>query len=147
VMAETGQILRLMPEEPKPDLPASPHGEGMIVRLRDLDRLRELIEPYVTDSSADYRYDALPHMPAAERAEAEEIIARIGMLDPTLAALQEKLLGLLGEIEVFYREVLDRERARGARADPEELRQAQDILAALERYRSQVTGLKPGDVD
>jgi hypothetical protein len=136
-----------MPEEPKPDLPASPRGKGMIVRLRDLDRLRELIEPYVTDSSADYRYDALPRMPAAERAEAEEIIARIGTLDPTLAALQEKLLGLLGEMEVFYREVLDRDRTRGAQADPEELRQAQDILAALERYRSQVTGLKPGDVD
>jgi hypothetical protein len=136
-----------MPEEPAPDLPASPHGEEMIARLRDLDRLRELTEPYVTDSGADYRYDALPRMPAAERAEAEEITARIGPLDPTLAALQEKLLGLLAEIEVFYRGVLDRGQARGARAGQEELRQAQDILAALERYRSQVTGLKPGDVD
>jgi hypothetical protein len=130
-----------------PEPLADPRRDQMIVRLRDLDRLRELAEPYVTDSSADYREDALPRMPAAERGEAEEIIARIGTLDPTLAALQEKLLGLLAEMEVFYRDVLGREQARGAQADPEDLRQAQDILDAVERYRNQITGLKPGDVD
>jgi hypothetical protein len=117
----------------------------MIVRLRDLERLRELTEPYVTDSSVGYREDALTRMPAAERAEAEEIIARIGTPDPTLAGLQEKLLGLIAEMDVFYRDVLDRERR--AQADPEDLRQAREILAALERYRSQISGLKPGDVD
>jgi 23S rRNA A2030 N6-methylase RlmJ len=117
----------------------------MIVHLRDLERLRELTEPYVTDSSAGYRDDALTRMPAAERGEAEEIIARIGTPDPTLATLQEKLLGLIAEMNVFYRDVLDRERARGA--DPEDLRQAQEILTALERYRNQITGLKPGDTD
>jgi uncharacterized membrane protein YccC len=117
----------------------------MIVHLRDLERLRELTEPYVTDSSAGYRDDALTRMPAAERGEAEEIIARIRTPDPTLATLQEKLLGLIAEMNVFYRDVLDRERARGA--DPEDLRQAQEILTALERYRNQITGLKPGDTD
>jgi hypothetical protein len=117
----------------------------MIVHLRDLERLRELTEPYVTDSSADYRDDALTRMPAAERGEAEEIIARIGTPDPTLATLQEKLLGLIAEMNVFYRDVLDREQARGA--DPEDLRQAQEILTALERYRNQITGLKPGGTD
>ena len=50
-------------------------------------------------------------------------------------------------MDVFYRDVLDRERARGARADPEDLRQAQEILTALERYRNQITGLKPGHTD
>ena len=119
----------------------------MIVRLQDLERLRELAEPYVTDSSADYREDALTRMPAAERAEAEEIIARIGALDPTLATQQEKLLGLVAEMEVFYRDTLDRERARGAQTDPKDLRQTQEILAALERYRNQIIDLKPGDVD
>jgi hypothetical protein len=119
----------------------------MIARLRDLERLRELVEPYVTDSSADYREQALPRMPAAERAEAEEIIARIGTLDPTLAGLQEKLLDLIAEMDVFYRDVLARERARGAQADPEDLRQDQEILAALERYRNQIADLNPGDVD
>jgi hypothetical protein len=119
----------------------------MIVHLRDLERLRELTEPYVTDSSAGYRDDALTRMPAAERGEAEEIIARIGTRDPTLATLQEKLLGLIAEMNVFYRDVLDRERARGARADPEDLRHAQEILTALERYRNQITALKPGGTD
>ncbi len=130
---------------PEPELPASPRRDQMIVHLRDLERLRELTEPYVTDSSAGYRDDALTRMPAAERGEAEEIIARIGTPDPTLATLQEKLLGLIAEMDVFYRDVLDRERARGA--DPEDLRQAQEILTALERYRNQITGLKPGGTD
>jgi hypothetical protein len=130
---------------PEPAPPASPRPDQMIAHLRDLERLRELTEPYVTDSSVGYQEDALTRMPAVERDEAEEIIARIGTRDPTLATLQDKLLGLIAEMNVFYRDVLDRERARGA--DPEDLRQAQEILTALERYRSQITGLKPGDTD
>jgi len=131
----------------EPGLPGSLRRDQMIARLRDLERLRELVEPYVTDSSADYREQALPRMPAAERAEAEEIIARTGTLDSTLAGLQDKLLDLIAEMDVFYRGVLARERARGAQADPEDLQQDREILAALERYRNQVTGLNPGDVD
>ena len=134
-------------EEPTPDRPASPRRDQMIVRLQDLDRLRDLTEPYVTDASADFREDALPRMPEAERAEAEQILARIGILAPTLAALRQELLGLIAEIDVVYRDVLDREQARGAQADSEELRQARDTLAAVERYRNQITNLKPGDVD
>jgi hypothetical protein len=86
-------------------------------------------------------------MPESEGAEAEEIIARTGALadPPTLAALQQELLSLIAEMGVFYRDALNREQARGAQADPEELRQAQEVLAALEGYRSQITGLKPGD--
>jgi len=118
----------------------------MLARLQDLDRLRDLTEPYATDSRADVREDALPRMPEAERAEADEIIARIGALaPPTLAAIQQELLGLIAEMEMFYRDVLDRERARGAQADPAELRQAEEVLADLGRYRNQITGLKPGD--
>ena len=117
----------------------------MLARLQDLDRLRDLTEPYVTDSRVDVRANALPGMPESERAEAEEILARIGILAPTLAALRQELLGLIAEIDVVYREVLDREQARGAQADPEALRQAQEVLAALEGYRSQITGLEPGD--
>jgi hypothetical protein len=64
---------------------------------------------------------------------------------PTLAALQQELLSLIAEMDVFYRDVLNREQGRGAQADREELRQAQEVLAALEDYRSQITGLKPGD--
>ena len=57
--------------------------------------------------------------------------------------MQHELLSLIAEMDVFYRDVLNREEARGA--DPGELRQAQEILAALEGYRSQITGLEPGD--
>ena len=119
----------------------------MLARLQDLDRLRDLTEPYITDSRANIQENTLPHMPAAERAEAEEIIARTGALvdPPTLAVLQQELLSLIAEMDVFYRDVLNREEARGAQADPEELRQAQEVLAALEGYRSQITGLEPGD--
>jgi hypothetical protein len=119
----------------------------MLARLQDLDRLRDLTEPYITDSRANIQENALPHMPEAERAEAEEIIARIGALvdPPTLAALQQELLSLIAEMDVFYRDVLNREEARGAQADREELQQAQEVLAALEGYRSQITDLKPGD--
>jgi hypothetical protein len=119
----------------------------MLARLQDLDRLRDLTEPYITDSRANVQENALPHMPEAERAEAEEIIARTGALadPPTLAALQQELLNLIAEMDAFYRDVLNREEARGAQADPEELRQAQEVLAALEGYRSQITGLEPGD--
>ena len=119
----------------------------MLARLQDLDRLRDLTEPYITDSRANVQETALPHMPEAERAEAEEIIARTGALvdPPPLAVLQQELLSLIAEMDVFYRDVLNREEARGAQADPEELRQAQDVLAALEGYRSQITGLEPGD--
>ena len=119
----------------------------MLARLQDLDRLRDLTEPYITDSRANVQENALPRMPEAERAEAEEIIARTGALAAplTLTALQQELLSLIAEMNVFYRDVLNREEARGAQADPEELRQAQEVLAALEGYRSQITGLKPGD--
>ena len=136
-----------MPEEkPRPG-PARLHRDQMLARLQDLDRLRDLTEPYITDSRANVRENALPHMPEAERAEAEEIIARTGALvdPPTLAVLQQELLSLIAEMDVFYRDVLNREEARGAQADPEELRQAQEVLAALEGYRSQITGLEPGD--
>jgi len=119
----------------------------MLARLQDLDRLRDLTEPYITDSRASIQDNALPRMPEAERPEAEEIMARIGARagPPTLAALQHELLSLIAEMDVFYRDVLNREQARGAQADPEGLRQAQEVLAALEGYRSQITGLKPGD--
>jgi hypothetical protein len=119
----------------------------MLARLQDLDRLRDLTEPYITDSRANIQENALPHMPEAERAEAEEIIARTGALAglPTLAVLQQELLSLIAEMDAFYRDVLNREEARGAQADPEELRQAQEVLGALEGYRSQITGLEPGD--
>ena len=136
-----------MPEEkPRPGL-ARLHRDQMLARLQDLDRLRDLTEPYITDSRANVQANALPHMPEAERAEAEEIIARTGALldPPTLAVLQQELLSLIAEMDVFYRDVLNREEARGARADPEDLRQAREVLAALERYRSQITGLEPGD--
>jgi hypothetical protein len=132
---------------PEAELPADPRRDQMIARLRDLERLRELTEPYVTDSGAGYREDALTRMPAVERADAEEIIARIGTVDPTLATLQDRLLGLIAEMDVFYRDVLDDEQAQGAQADPEVLRHAREILAALERYRDQITGLKPGGTD
>ena len=59
--------------------------------------------------------------------------------------LQQELLSLIAEMDAFYRDVLNREQARGAQADPEELRQAQQVLAALEGYQGQITGLKPGD--
>jgi hypothetical protein len=72
-------------------------------------------------------------MPEAERAEAEEILGRIGELAPTLTALQQELLSLLAKLDVVYRDVLDREQARGAQADAEELRQARDTLVAVER--------------
>ena len=136
-----------MPEEkPRPG-PARLHRDQMLARLQDLDRLRDLTEPYITDSRANVQETALPHMPEAERAEAEEIIARTGALAalPTLAALQQELLSLIAEMDVFYRDVLDRERARGAQANPAELRQAEEVLADLGRYRNQITGLKPGD--
>jgi len=55
------------------------------------------------------------------------------------------LLSLIAEMDAFYRDVLNREQARGAQADPEELRQAQEVLAALEGYQGQITGLKSGD--
>ena len=52
----------------------------MLARLQDLDRLRDLTEPYITDSRANVRENALPRMPEAERAEAEQIIAWTGAL-------------------------------------------------------------------
>jgi hypothetical protein len=119
----------------------------MLARLQDLDRLRDLTEPYLTDARANVQETALPRMPEAERAEAEEILARTSALTgpPTLAALQQQLLSLIAEMDAFYHDVLNREQARGAQADPGELRQAQEVLAALEGYRGQITGLKPGD--
>jgi hypothetical protein len=132
---------------PGAELPADPRRDQLIARLRDLERLRELTAPYVTDSGAGYREDALTRMPAVERADAEEIIARIGTADPTLTTLQDRLLALIAEMDVFYRDVLDDEQAQGAKADPEVVRQTQEILAALDRYHSQITGLEPGDTD
>ena len=109
-----------MPEEkPRPG-PGRLHRDQMLARLQDLDRLRDLTEPYITDPRANIQENALPHMPEAERAEAEEIIARTGALTGplTLAALQQELLSLIAEMDVFYRDVLNREQARGAQADP-----------------------------
>ena len=136
-----------MPEEKPGPGPARLHRDQMLARLQDLDRLRDLTEPYITDSRASIQDNALPRMPEAERAEAEEIMARTGALagPPTLAVLQQELLSLIAEMDALYHDVLNREQARGAQADPEELRQAQEVLAALEGYQSQITGLKPGD--
>ena len=136
-----------MPEQKPGPGAARLHRDQMLARLQDLDRLRDLTEPYITDSRASIQDNALPRMPEAERAEAEEIMARTGARagPPTLAALQHELLSLIAEMDVVYRDALNREQARGPRADPEELRQAQEVLAALEGYRSQITDLKPGD--
>lgn len=52
-----------MPEEkPRPGL-ARLHRDPMLARLQDLDRLRDLSEPYITDSRANVQENALPHMP------------------------------------------------------------------------------------
>src|SRR5713226_9187607 len=134
-----------MPEKKPGPGPARLHRDQMLARLQDLDRLRDLTEPYLTDSRASIPEHALPRMPEAERAEAAEIITRTTALTgpPTLAALQQELLSLIAEMDTLYQDALNREQARGAHADPEELRQAQQVLAALEGYQRQITGLKP----
>jgi hypothetical protein len=112
-----------MPEEkPRPG-PARLHRDQMLARLQDLDRLRDLTEPYTTDSRANLRENALPHMPEAERAEAEEIITRTGALTGplTLAALQQELLSLIAEMNARS--------ARDLTAAEHRARVAEDITA------------------
>lgn len=153
-LVATGQA---EPSGRKNRMTASPARDQKAACLRDLERLRDLIRPYSGGGSAPISH-AIARMPAAERAEARDILTRIGTLgeDPDRAAAREQILLSLAQAEALVREILDRgqPRHRGGEVllDPqtgEPLRnrntdrRAVALLRRLERQRAQLTGLPP----
>ncbi len=131
--------MTVMTDTPGQDSPAAdPSRDQKIARLRDLERFRALIDPYVTDSSADVR-EALDRMSPAERTEAEEILDRVGTFDRARRAREEKQLRTLAALEVTLRDVLARQ------TDPQVVQNTQEALARLERLRNQIIGLDEDD--
>ena len=138
---------------------ASPGRDQKAARLRDLERLRELIRPYSTDTAAPIDH-AIARMPAAEHFEARDILARIGALgeDPDKAAGRQEILLDLAQAETVLHEILARphykirdgqvvtDPATGepVRDDTVE-RQARAELRKFERLRSRLTGLPVED--
>lgn len=128
-------------------------------RFRDLERLRELVHPYVPGPSAPI-VDALPLMPPADRAEANAILDRLGIVgeSPEKTAARQDSLLRLAEMEAIVRDVIARPHylIRGGKVvtdpqtgeplpDPSLERRARAELAELERLRSRLTGLPPAD--
>ena len=136
-----------------------PGTDQQAARRRDLQRLRELTHPYVTGGSERLR-DVIPRMPAAEAAEALDLLERTATWDEppeATAARQEALLRYAG-YETFLREVLARPhyKVRNGKivTDPETgepvtdeapAREARALLARLERDQARLAGLPHPD--
>jgi len=103
-------------------------------RLRDLQRLRELMHPYVTSGAEDFR-DAIPRMPDAEADEALALIDRTATWHepPETAAARQEALLRLAEYEAIALDVLARNPHSGLRG----------ILDDIARYRDRLAGLPP----
>ncbi len=114
--------------------PADPVRDQKVARLIDLQRLRDLTHQYSSSPPADIR-EAFAQMPTAERAEAEEIISRLGDLDSARQEHRQRILLDLAGVERY----LDQLAGNPANAE-EVVRLRQEV----ERLRSQLTGL-PAD--
>jgi len=67
--------------------PADPRTDQLAKRLQDFRRLREVLDLYAKDGSL-----RIADMPEPDRAEAEEILERVGDLDSNRQAARQKLL-------------------------------------------------------
>lgn len=117
--------------------------------------MREFLDLYARDGKL-----VIADMPGPDRAEAREILGRIGDLDTRRSEERQKMLLDIARAEDAIREILDRgqPRHRGGRIllDPktgEPLRNrnvdrsARAELRKLQRLRSQLTGLPPEGQD
>jgi transcriptional regulator with XRE-family HTH domain len=138
---------------------ASPGRDQKAAHLRDLERLRELIRPYSTDTSAPIAR-AIARMPAEGQAEARDILARLGTTgeDPEKAAARQQILLDIAEAETALRDLLGRPhyKIRDGRIvtdpgtgepvpDRKTEREARALLAEMDRIRTRLTGLPPRD--
>jgi hypothetical protein len=111
--------------------PADPRKDQIGVRLRDLKRLREMIQLH--GRGGELR---IADLPAAERAEAEELLDRVGELDSRRDEERQELLHLIAASEADLAELA---------SDPAAGPRARQILDDLRQMRSRLTGLPPGD--
>jgi hypothetical protein len=116
--------------------PSDPVQDQTVARLTDLQRLRDLTHPYSTSPHADIR-ETLARMPTAERAEAEDIISRLGDIDSTRQQHRQKILLDLARMEPYLDQLAK---------NPANAEEVGRLRGEVERLRSQLTGL-PGDPD
>lgn len=137
----------------------TPDNDQKRARLRDLERLRELIHPHVTSGDEPIR-DALHRMPPADRAEVETLLASTAAEAPEKAAAREEILLDLARAEAGMREILTRPHYKVRRGkvvtDPatgEPVRdtafekRARDLLDAITHDRDRYAGLPPRQDD
>ncbi len=127
-------------------------------RLRDLERLRDLVHPYTTSKGAPIG-DAIGRMPAAEQTEALHLLSRLSDIseDPEKTAARQQILLDLARAEDVLRDILGRphfkirngqvvtDPATGEPVpDHKPEQEARRLLADMDRLRSQITGLPLG---
>lgn len=114
----------------------SPAGDQATARLRDLQRLRELIHPHTTSPHAPVT-EALARMPPGDAAEARSILARLGTIgeNPEKTTARREALLRLADYEVLLRDII-------THGQPG-TRRARRVMADLEQLRARLTGLPP----
>lgn len=138
---------------------ASPGRDQKTARLRDLERLFELVCPYSAETSAPIDV-AIARMPTDGQAEARDILARIGTLgeDPDNAAARQQILMDTALAETILREILTRPHymIRGGHLvtdpatgepvpDDRAERQVRALLASIVRMRGRLSGIPSGE--
>jgi len=103
-----------------------------VKRLQDFRRLREFLDLYSKDGSL-----RIAEIPEPDRAEAEEILERVGDLDGNRQAARQKLLADLALVETY----LDSFAAKLEHAE-----EASRLRREYRELRARITGL-PVDPD
>lgn len=132
-----------------------PRDDQAAARQRDLNRLFELSEPYMTGSKVPD--DLFDRMSPDERAEADALIERLGFgTDPLDVWRKQKMLLHLAQLETQLRELLAKGDYRWRKGkivrDPQTGQPLRNLttdrrlrarLRELERLRTSITGLPP----
>jgi hypothetical protein len=112
-----------------PDSPADPSRDQTAMRLRDLYRLRELIQVHGRGGTLH-----IPSLPQPARSEAEQILDRVGELNSDRQEQRQKILLTVANAEAYLEALPD---------DPANARKVRQLRRRIAQLRSQLTGLPP----
>ncbi len=109
--------------------PADPRSDQNARRLQDLYRLRELLRLHGRNGELH-----IPSLPQPERAEAEEILDRIGELDSSRQDQRQTILLNVASAEAYLDDLA---------GNPENADEVRRLRQEFSQLRSMLTGLPP----
>jgi len=109
--------------------PANPRADQLAKRLQDFRRLREFLDLYAKDGAL-----RIADMPQPDRAEAEEILDRVGDLDTGRHEQRQKMLLDVARVEAYLDDLA---------AKPGHDEEVHRLQREYRELRDRLTGLPP----